>query len=57
MKPVFNMGDHPDIGNFMTAANTGRRQEMHGFDADYFVRRAFHEIWNWRLLNKVEKYY
>jgi len=26
-------------------------------DVEGFVRRAFHEIWNWRLLNKVDAYY
>jgi predicted ester cyclase len=28
-----------------------------GFDVEDFVRRSYHEIWNWRLLNKVETYY
>lgn len=28
-----------------------------GFDVEDFVRRAYHEIWNWRLLNKVRAYY
>lgn len=28
-----------------------------GFDVEDFVRRSLHEIWNWRLLNKVENYY
>ena len=28
-----------------------------GFDVEDFVRRAYHEIWNWRLLNQVEAYY
>lgn len=27
------------------------------FDAADFARRALHEIWNWRLLNKVRDYY
>ena len=27
------------------------------FDVEDFVRRSFHEIWNWRLLNKVKAYY
>jgi predicted ester cyclase len=27
------------------------------FDVEDFVRRAFHEIWNWRLLGKVNDYY
>jgi predicted ester cyclase len=28
-----------------------------GFDVEDFVRRSIHEIWNWRLLNKVDDYY
>ena len=27
------------------------------FDVAHFVRRAIHEVWNWRLLNKVDDYY
>lgn len=27
------------------------------FDVEDFVRRAFHEIWNWRLIGKVNDYY
>lgn len=27
------------------------------FDVEDFVRRSFHEIWNWRLLNKIDEYY
>lgn len=27
------------------------------FSIEHFVRRAFHEVWNWRLLNKVDEYY
>lgn len=26
-------------------------------DVEGFVRRSFHEIWNWRLLNKLKEYY
>lgn len=26
-------------------------------DVEGFVRRSFHEIWNWRLLNKLDAYY
>ena len=26
-------------------------------EVEDFVRRAFHEIWNWRLLNKIEDFY
>ena len=32
-------------------------KESDGFDPEDFVRRSFHEIWNWRLLNKVGEYY
>ncbi len=28
-----------------------------GFDVEDMVRRGMHEIWNWRLLNKVDDYY
>ncbi|MDP9363499.1 MAG: ester cyclase, partial [Chloroflexota bacterium] len=28
-----------------------------GFDVEGFVRRAYHELWNWRLLNKVRDYH
>ncbi len=27
------------------------------FDPEYFVRRAIHEIWNWRMFGKVREYY
>jgi hypothetical protein len=27
------------------------------FEVEDFVRRSFHEIWNWRLLNKIDDYY
>lgn len=27
------------------------------FDPENFVRRAIHEVWNWRLLNKVRDYF
>ncbi|MBS1252035.1 MAG: hypothetical protein MAG451_01071 [Anaerolineales bacterium] len=32
-------------------------QTTEGFDVEYFVKRSFHEIWNWRLLNRVDAYY
>lgn len=28
-----------------------------GFDVEDFARRCWHEIWNWRLLNKVDDYF
>ena len=27
------------------------------FNIEQFVKRAIHEVWNWRLLNKVDDYY
>ena len=33
------------------------RQEGADFDIEDFVRRSYHEIWNWRLLNKIDEYY
>ena len=35
----------------LTEPNDGK------FDPEYFIKRALHEIWNWRLLNKVRDYY
>ncbi len=32
-------------------------KESEGFDIEDFVRRGFHGIWNWRLLNKIDQYY
>ena len=28
-----------------------------GFDVEDFVRPRYHEIWNWRLLNKISEHY
>jgi predicted ester cyclase len=32
-------------------------KESEGFDVEDFIRHSFHEIWNWRLLNKIDDYY
>ena len=32
-------------------------KKTNGFDVEDFVRRSLHEIWNWRLLNKIDDYY
>ena len=32
-------------------------KKSEGFDVEDFVRRSYHEIWNWRLLNRVDAYY
>ncbi|WP_420641530.1 ester cyclase [Candidatus Leptofilum sp.] len=31
--------------------------DSEAFDVGQFVKRAIHEVWNWRLLNKVGDYY
>ena len=40
-----------------TTPETMAPKMTEGFDVEDFVRRSIHEIWNWRLLNKVEAYY
>jgi len=32
-------------------------KKSEGFEVEDFVRRSYHEIWNWRLLNKILVYY
>ena len=32
-------------------------KESKGFDVEDFVRRSLHDVWNWRLLNKIDDYY
>ncbi len=32
-------------------------KEDSAFDPEDHVRRAIHEIWNWRMLNKIQEYY
>ena len=61
-KPVFNMADHPDIGDFMAAANTGRRQPMQGFDDDYvdivdYIIRCTHKIWEQKGIGLIYSHY
>ncbi|PJF41553.1 MAG: hypothetical protein D6737_00910 [Chloroflexi bacterium] len=31
--------------------------ETDQFDPEYFIRRVIHEVWNWRLINKVREYF
>ena len=31
--------------------------ESDTFDPEYYVRRTIHEVWNWRLINKVRDYF
>lgn len=44
------------IGQLMPEA-LPPRPEGGAFDPEEFVRRAYHEVWNWRMLNKVREYY
>lgn len=32
-------------------------KETDSFDIEDFLRRSLHEIWNWRLLNKIDEHY
>lgn len=32
-------------------------QTTDGFDIDYFIRSAYHYIWNWRMLGKIHEVY
>ncbi len=40
-----------------TTPEEGPPPDSEGFDVEYFVRRAIHEIWNWRMFGKVRDYY
>ena len=40
-----------------TVPSTMPPKVIESFDIEDFVRRSFHEIWNWRLLNKIDDYY
>jgi predicted ester cyclase len=60
--PVFNMGDRPDIADFMAAAGTGRRQPMQGFDDDYvdivdYIIRCTHKIWEQKGIGLIYSHY
>jgi predicted ester cyclase len=61
-KPVFDFADHPDIQVFADAANTGRRQPMNGFDADYvdivdYIVRCTHKIWEEKAIGLIYTHY
>ncbi len=50
------VGEIPRVeGQATPAPYTPRRPGA--FDVEDFVRQATHEIWNWRLLNKIPVYY
>ena len=61
-KAVFNFADRPDIQAFQDAANTGRRQAMNGFDADYvdivdYIVRCTHKIWEEKAIGLIYTHY
>jgi predicted ester cyclase len=60
--PVMDLGQHPDIDQFMAVAGTGRRQPMTGFDEDYvdivdYIIRCTHKIWEERGIGRIYDHY
>jgi predicted ester cyclase len=60
--PVFDFADRPDIGSFMAAAGTGRRQPLAGFDPDYvdivdYIVRCTHKIWEEKGIGLIYTHY
>jgi len=60
--PVFDFADKPDYSDFALAANTGRRQPMHGFDPDYtdivdYIVRCTHKIWEEKAVGLIYTHY
>jgi predicted ester cyclase len=54
--------DRELLGTIERVAGQGTPEELpprreEGFDVENFVRRSYHEIWNWRLLNKIDDTY
>ena len=50
---------HGEVENVVAQATPGPVPEptRDGFDPEYFVRRAYHEIWNWRYIGRIDEYY
>ncbi len=62
LEPVFDFANRPDIQAFQDAANTGRRQPMRGFDADYvdivdYIVRCTHKIWEEKAIGLIYTHY
>ncbi len=60
--PVFDFATHPDYSEFTLAANTGRRQPLAGFDADYtdivdYIVRCTHKIWEEKAVGLIYTHY
>jgi predicted ester cyclase len=61
-KPIFDFADRPDIKVFTDAANTGRRQPLAGYDADYvdivdYIVRCTHKIWEEKGIGLIYTHY
>ena len=61
-QPVFDFADHPDYSEFALAANTGPRQPLKGFDADYtdivdYIVRCTHKIWEEKAIGLIYTHY
>lgn len=54
--PLLNKGEIERLQGQTTPAPLPQPTKE-GFDPEYFVRRAFHQIWNWRLLNVIDDYF
>ncbi len=55
---VFDFADHPDYGDFVKAASTGRRHPLKGFDEDYvdivdYIVRCTHKIWEEKAVGLI----
>ena len=53
--PPVNQGEIQRVEGQNTPSSV-QEPKSDGFDPEYFVRRAFHELWNWRLLNVLDDY-
>lgn len=61
-QPVFDFADRPDISVFEKTANTGRRQPLAGYDADYvdivdYIVRCTHKIWEEKGIGLIYTHY
>ncbi|WP_407542063.1 ester cyclase (plasmid) [Deinococcus radiomollis] len=62
LPPVFDFAERPDYSEFALAANTGPRQPMKGFDADYtdivdYIVRCTHKIWEEKAIGLIYTHY
>ncbi|SMB81901.1 ester cyclase [Deinococcus hopiensis] len=60
--PAFDFATRPDYSEFVQAADTGRRQPLAGFDADYtdivdYIVRCTHKIWEEKAIGLIYTHY